>query len=141
MDFITLPLTLGIVFTLVYRIFELFVRRKERMIMLEKLSMSLDCQALDGKLQLPSYSSVSNVRFTSLRIACLMIGLGLGIIVGTILSLSVSANAETYNLSVQDLKSVKEVLLGSSVLLFGGLGLMVSYLIEQRQLKKEKAAK
>ena len=37
MDFIVVPLTTGIVFAAIYGLFELFVRRKERLAIIEKM--------------------------------------------------------------------------------------------------------
>ena len=37
MDFIMVPLTTGIVFAAIYGLFELFVRRKERLAIIEKI--------------------------------------------------------------------------------------------------------
>ena len=37
MDFIVVPLTTGIVFAAIYGLFELFVRRKERLAIIEKI--------------------------------------------------------------------------------------------------------
>ena len=54
MDFVIVPLTTGIVFAAIYALFELFVRRKERMAIIEKIGENLNNSAFDGKLSLPS---------------------------------------------------------------------------------------
>ena len=41
MDFIVVPLTTGIVFAAIYGLFELFVRRKERLAIIEKIGDKL----------------------------------------------------------------------------------------------------
>ena len=55
MDFIMVPLTTGIVFAAIYGLFELFVRRKERLAIIEKIGEKLDASAFEGKMRLPSY--------------------------------------------------------------------------------------
>ena len=141
MEYIMVPLTTGLFFYAIYAVFELFVRRKERMAIIEKLADRLDGKGQDGKIPLLSYSSVPRINFLSLRIACLMIGIGLGLIVGFSLYLGVSADAERWGLSESDLRNARQVLFGASVLSLGGLGLVVSYLIERRTGNKENADK
>ena len=50
MDFIMVPLTTGIVFAAIYGLFELFVRRKERLAIIEKIGEKLDASAFEGKM-------------------------------------------------------------------------------------------
>ena len=56
MDFIMVPLIFGIVTYGIYSLFELFVHKKERLMIIEKLSEKVDWAVLDGKLQLPSFA-------------------------------------------------------------------------------------
>ena len=67
MDFIVVPLTTGIVFAAIYGLFELFVRRKERLAIIEKIGDKLDASAFEGKLGLPSYKGnhISCLLYTS----------------------------------------------------------------------------
>ena len=138
MDFIMVPLVTGIVFACIYGLFELFVRRKERLALIEKLVNRLDAGALDGKISLPSYSATPRINFGSLRAACLMIGIGLGLLVGVLLYILIHSNAS--NISMEDylLRHLRDVCYGAPILLFGGLGLVVSYLIEQRNINEKK---
>ena len=55
MDFISVPLVVGIVCAGIYGLFELFVRKRERLAIIEKIGDKLDASAFDGKLGLPSY--------------------------------------------------------------------------------------
>ena len=81
MDFISIPLVVGIICYGIYSLFELFVHKKERLMIIEKLSEKVDWTVLDGKLQLPSFAQ-KRVSFSALKIGCLMAGLGLGLLIG-----------------------------------------------------------
>ena len=120
---ITAISVVGIVIWGTYRLFELFARKKERMAIIEKID-KLDTLDFKGDLNLPLCNS--NTRFGSLRIALLFIGIGLGCLLGLILaSIFELANYETQG-----------VLYFSTIAVFGGLGLLISYLIEMKGTKK-----
>ena len=82
MDFIMVPLIVGIVCAGIYGLFELFVRKKERLAIIEKIGDKLDPSA-DVKIGLPRLSA--NFSFSSLKAGCLLAGVGLGLLVGFIL--------------------------------------------------------
>ena len=73
----------AIVFGVIYKLFELYVRRQERIMLIEKLSSGWRPEEFKGNL-LPQFSSSGN---WALRGGCLMLGLGLGLLVGFILTL------------------------------------------------------
>ena len=79
MDFISVPLVVGIVCAGIYGLFELFVRKRERLAIIEKIGDKLDASAFDGKLGLPNY--MRNFSFSSLKAGCLLAGIGLGLLV------------------------------------------------------------
>ena len=56
MDFISIPLVVGIICYGIYSLFELFVHKKESLMIIEKLSEKVEWAVLDGKLQLPSFA-------------------------------------------------------------------------------------
>ena len=66
MDFISVPLVVGIVCAGIYGLFELFVRKRERLAIIEKIGDKLDTSAFDGKLGLPNY--MRNFSFSSLKV-------------------------------------------------------------------------
>ena len=109
MDFITAPLVVGFICLGIYALFELFVRRKERL--------------------LPRFS------FSSLKTGCLLMGIGLGILVGFFCNLIVAANS--HSLDFRNEYEAISSAYGASVLLFGGLGLIVAFVIETNMKKKE----
>ena len=125
MDFITAPLVVGFICLGIYALFELFVRRKERLLIIEKISERMDIADLGKRLSLPSYS-LPRFSFSSLKTGCLLMGIGLGILVGFFCNLIVAANSHSL-----DFRN------GASVLLFGGLGLIVAFVIETNMKKKE----
>jgi hypothetical protein len=137
MDFITAPLITGIIFYFTYMVFELFVRRKERITLLEKMEQNLmppDPSILKNQFRslLPSFPKKS---FGGLRTGCLLLGLGLGLFVGLLICVNLR------NLYLDQHHGEREtfysVAYGSSVLFFGGLGLIISYLIESKSVKKD----
>ena len=134
MNFLEGPLICGIVFFFIYMIFELFVRKNERVLLIEKMGQSLnpeDSSLLKSHFStlLPSFSKKS---FSSLRIGCLFVGLGLGLLVGLFLCLNFRHIDNNW-----ERETFYSVSYGASVLLFGGLGLIISYIIESRSAKKD----
>jgi hypothetical protein len=109
---ITAIAIVGIIFSTIYGLFFLFVRRRERLTMMER--------GYDPKV---FYNEHTTDRFSSLKYGMLFIGVGAGILIGNILSVMTSID--------------KETALFSMVLLLGGVALTFNYVIE----KKEKSAK
>ena len=131
MDFIMVPLIVGIVCAGIYGLFELFVRKKERLAIIEKIGDKLEPSALDAKIGLPRLST--NFSFSSLKAGCLLAGIGLGLLVGFIISVSLT----DFNLDNWGRRELISTVYGASVLLFGGIGLIVAFIIELK-LSKEK---
>jgi len=133
MDFITIPLVIGIVCAGIYGLFELFARRKERLAIIEKIGDKLDASAFEGKLGLPSY--MRNFSFSALKVGCLMAGLGLGILVGFFISIGMADQIR--NFDRWGFGEITGTIYGASVLLFGGLGLLIAFLLELKIAKKK----
>ncbi len=132
MDFIMVPLIVGIVCAGIYGLFELFVRKKERLAIIEKIGDKLDPSA-DVKIGLPRLSA--NFSFSSLKAGCLLAGVGLGLLVGFIISVSTT----NYDLKNWGEREMVSSIYGASVLLFGGIGLIIAFLVEMKITKdKEK---
>ena len=135
MNFIEAPLTTGIVFYFVYMTFELFVRKQERINLIEKMGHNLipiDQSAL--KNQLDSLLSSPKKSFSSLRIGCLLTGLGLGLFMGLIINVMLKSSFNFGNSWWES--NIYGMAYGSSVMFFGGLGLLISYLIENKSTAK-----
>ncbi|MDH6343270.1 hypothetical protein M2480_001259 [Parabacteroides sp. PFB2-12] len=132
MEFITIPLVVGICVAGVYGLFDLFVRKKERLAIIEKMSEKISSIAFDGKLTLPSFNRFS---FSALKIGFLMAGIGLGLLVAFFLNI---AFADLIKGNDWHQREVTSVLYGASVLLFGGIGLLVAFIIEIKINKDKK---
>lgn len=134
MDFIMAPAIVGIVFLSIYKIFELIVRRKERMTIIEKFS-GIDCK----DMKLPDLSSEKIFgRFVSLRFGCLFLGIGLGLLIGIAICTNLRPAGILLGDSVFEMRNVAAMVNGASVMLFGGLGMLISFIIESIMSRKEK---
>lgn len=135
MDFITVPLVVGICIAGVYGLFELFVRRKERMAIIEKIGDKLDASAFEGKMGLPSYAR--NFSFSALKAGCLLTGVGFGLLVGFIINATIVLNLRSDMLNeFWHRNQLTGAAYGASVLLFGGIGLIIAFVIEMKLGKK-----
>ena len=133
MDFITAPLVVGFICLGIYALFELFVRRKERLLIIEKISERMDIADLGKRLSLPSYG-LPRFSFSSLKTGCLLMGIGLGILVGFFCNLIVAANSHSLDFRNEyEAISLANAIANS----FGGLGLIVAFVIETNMKKKE----
>ena len=131
MDFITAPLVVGIIFYTIYRIFDLLVRRKERQMFIDKI----DPNKLGDSLKMLDFSNapaMTSFSSAALKWGCLMIGVGLGLLCGFLLNISfgpeMRSSYNEYNAS--------SVAYGSCVMFFGGIGLIVAFLIERHYDQK-----
>ena len=126
MDFISVPLVVGIVCAGIYGLFELFVRKRERLAIIEKIG---------DKLGLPNY--MRNFSFSSLKAGCLLAGIGLGLLVGFIINMCMATNS--YYDDGWYRHEVAGTAYGASVLLFGGIGLIIAFVIELKLGKNNKS--
>lgn len=131
MDFITAPLIVGIIAFCIYRLFELYVRRKERIMLIEKMSEGLPLPAVNPGVFLPIPSAPT--RYMALKVGCLLAGLGLGLLVAFFVTMS--ALSSDFNLDHYSSRQLISSVYGASVLLFGGLGLIIAFLIEVKMTK------
>lgn len=129
MDFITVPLVFAIVTLGIYKLFELFVCKKERLLIIEKLSEKFSPDMVDSKIKFPTIGGLS---FSALKFGCLFMGIGLGLLVGFLI-------ISFYTIGKVDVDSYwghrGELIYAASVLLFGGLGLIVAFIVELKQKK------
>ena len=128
LDFIMVPAVVGIITLGIYRLFELFVRKKERLIIIDKIGDKLTPDILSGQIDfstnIPKFSS------SALKFGCLFMGLGIGLLV---------AFAVHYNFAdfVENAYYLRSAVYGSCVLLFGGLGLLIAFIVELKVSKKK----
>ena len=79
MNFITAPLVCGIFVLGFYKLFELFVCKKERLLIIEKMGEKFTPDMLEHKI---NFSSIGSMSFSALKFGCLLMGLGLGLLIG-----------------------------------------------------------
>lgn len=132
MDFIMVPLVVGIVSAGIYGLFELFARRRERLAIIEKMGDKLDVSALNARIGLPRLTT--DFSFSSLKAGCLLSGIGLGLLIGFIVSISCANN----NLDSWGQRDMISTVYGASVLLFGGIGLIIAFVLEMKLSKEKK---
>ena len=128
MDFIMVPSIIGIITYGIYKLFELFAKRKERLLMIEKYCNNTDIESK------PSFSldiKTSNT-FGALKIACLLIGVGLGLLSGFFINTIMNVSMGDYHL-----REIAGVVYGASLFLFGGIGLLAAFIMEMKFSKKK----
>ena len=122
------PAVVGIITLGIYKLFELFVRKKERLIIIDKIGDKLTPDILSGKIDFST--NIPKFSFSALKFGCLFMGLGIGMLV---------AFAVHYNFAdfVESSHQIKSAIYGSCVLMFGGLGLIIAFIIELKISKKK----
>ena len=134
MDFIMIPAIFGIVTLGFYKLFELFVCKKERLAIIEKMGEKFSPEMLGNKINL---SSVGNVSFSALKFGCLFVGLGLGLLVAYLICRTTIDDYVVRNADWNwEVRQTISVIYGACVLLFGGVGLLASFLVELKISKK-----
>ena len=135
MDFISIPLVTGICIYGFYKVIEVFARRKERLLMIEKLS---EIKSSEGII-LPTLQSGENMgRFMALRAGALLAGLGLGLLVGYIIFVCTMPEnfGAVRNDAYYNYRDMMGVVYGASTLLFGGIALLSAFVVEWKMSKK-----
>lgn len=130
-NFLVPILVVGTITLGIYKLFELFVCRRERMMLLERMLAS------DLK-ELPRFSYGWRVRFSfsALKWGCLLMGIGLGVLLGYAICWNTIPGFPGDDLYYPS-DSIVAVIFGASVLLMGGLGLLVAFLVELKLGKKD----
>ena len=128
MEELMIVANVAIIFGVVYKLFELFVGKKERMMLIEKLSSE---ELIKGGIKRPDFN-LFTFTFSSLPFGCLMLGLGLGLLAGFFIGLEISNAYPNY----MDAYQIASLIYGACLLLGGGVGLLISFLIEWKISKK-----
>ena len=130
MEELMIVANVAIVFGTIYKLFELFVGRKERQMLIDKLS---ETSLTDGKFKGLNMSS----SYSALRFGCLLLGLGLGILMGYIIVCNSLPDyfMDDVNIRVRETASI---IYGASTLFGGGIGMLVAFIIEVFSNKKVK---
>ena len=135
MDFIIIPLVTAIVTLGIYKFFELLICRRERREIIGKLEPGslIDYLKLvpmglrTGSTMRLAPETAPGIPAGALKIGSLLLGLGAGLLFGFMLT------------RVTEIQSyeTRSIVYGGSVLAFGGLGLIVSFIAE-RTLSRRK---
>lgn len=129
------PIVVGLCVAGTYGLFELFARRKERLAIIEKIGDKLDASALGEKIKFSS--PFPRISFSALKVGCLLTGTGLGLLIGFWIT-TMAASYGVYNNDWNWFRhEVTGTVYGASVLLFGGLGLIIAFIIELKMSKKK----
>lgn len=134
LDFIVVPLVVGMITLGIYKLFELIICRRERLNIIEKIESGALIDYLKNVplgLRLGRGSAADNPQgFSSvaLRLGCLLLGLGAGLLFGDWYA---GGGMENYYAHV--------AVYGGSVLGFGGLGLIVSFVVERLIDRRKRA--
>ena len=102
----------GIVFSFTYAIVHLFIRRKERMALIEKGANA------------PLFNTGPKTNVFALKFGLLFIGVAIGLLLGSTLVELTTLNDEAAYFSM--------------VFLFGGIGLVVSHFLEKKEIHENK---
>lgn len=122
-----------------YKIFELYARRKERMAIIEKLSNGIDPQILKNQFSMPVYKD-GNYGSWAIRIGLLLVGVGLGVVIAAIVDL-LAVGPTGDNHEFHEFRNTISVLYPACASVFGGLGLVIAYFIENKNNKSKKEVK
>ncbi|MDE6858816.1 MAG: hypothetical protein K2J65_00180 [Duncaniella sp.] len=117
---LTPVLVCAVVFGCIYKIFELFVRKNERMRLIDKLDNAGDMT----NIKLDNLCINSDNRYTALKWGLFAIGLGAGLFVFVLILVSQPTIMSDWTL--------KSTLSSALILLGGGLGLVIAFLIEYK---------
>ena len=129
LDFIMVPLVCGIFVLGFYKLFELFVCKKERLLIIEKMGEKFTPDMLEHKI---NFSSIGKFSSSALKFGCLLMGLGLGLLIGYLIcSTTLEGYTNTGDVRLNyNMRETSSIVYGSCVLLFGGLSLLIAFLIE-----------
>ena len=128
MDFIFVPLVVGVITLGIYKFFELLVCRRERRMIIDKMDGNalidyLKFVPMGVRIGAPvSVRPVSGGVSGTLKAGCLLLGIGFGLLFAFML-----LNWCAYDASYE----MRSIVYGGSVLCFGGVGLIVSFIVER----------
>ena len=133
-----------IVFSFIYMVFELFARRGERKMLIEKI---VEIGKADVGRYLNEYlgnTGMANIfrmrSHGSIRGALLMLGIGIGVMAGFFINYLLVGDAYLTSRHHWDVcnEEVVVVVYIASVCIFGGLGMLIAYFIERKENGKLK---
>ena len=132
-----IPLNFLIVFGTIYKVVELFVRKRERLMLINKLT---EISNVDFK-GISLYSSGN--KFTALRVGWLMLGVGMGFLLGFLINMMATYGKYAYDLdSIWRFHThVAGIVYIACICICGGIGLLLSYRAEHKAEHPEEQKK
>jgi hypothetical protein len=116
----------------IYKISELIVRKRERLMFVEKFFNYYEQKEVSPSFQMPPISfNNQNYGTWPLKIALLLMGVGIGALLNVFTILWINSMISQINYETRSFISF------AYIAIFGGLGLLISYLIESKQSKKK----
>ena len=137
MDWITAPLICAVIFGCIYKVVELFVHKRERLMLINKLT---EISNVDFK-GINLYSSGN--KFTGLRIGWLLLGVGCGFLLGFLINMMATEGhyATEYGNAWSYHHAIGGIVYVACICICGGIGLLLSYRAERNaEQPKEKKA-
>jgi hypothetical protein len=133
MDWITPPLICAIIFGCIYKVVELFVRKRERLMLINKIT---EISNTDFK-GINLYSSGN--KFMALRIGWLMLGVGFGFLFGFLINWIATNGkyATEFGTAWGYHKAVGSIAYVACICICGGIGLLLSYRAERKAERPE----
>ena len=125
--------TTAIIFGGIYKIFELFIRRSERMKLIDRLSENPDPQSLHNSL-FAKRNMFDNKM--GIKIAALLIGMAVGLLGVFAISYADFMSQQLGYSHTSFVEKNIEILTLGFILFFGGVGLLVPSIIFYKQDKK-----
>lgn len=121
-----------------YKFVELLARRKERRTIVEKMDFNKTFEG-QPQVKMPSLGSdfMNFGRFTAFRIGMALLGIGLGIMIAFFIVGAVSGGSRSGDVTLM-YHEARAVAYPASAMLFGGIALIASFLIEQSMRKNDK---
>ena len=110
-----------------YKLFELFVCKKERLLIIEKMGEKFTPEMLEHKI---NFSSIGKFSSSALKLGCLLMGLGLGLLIGYLICTTTLQGYTEMGLFNRNMRDTISIIYGACILLFGGLGLLIAFLVE-----------
>jgi hypothetical protein len=125
---LTPVLIIGFLVLGTYKIIELFVKKKERLAIIEKITSLANLESA-GPIRLPNILyEKQDFGSWPLRISLLLIGIGIG-------SLCTFYTQMYYGDAIRHFQ--RDIMLTAYVTLFGGFGLFIAFMIELNQKNKQ----
>lgn len=132
MGYIAGILIVGIITYGFYSLCELFVRRKERIFLIEKMASG------DFKMDVSRTLSFDKFKVgtsAALTFGCLFVGVGLGLFIACMIELNMYDHAAVQNL--YERRELFNIMYPTLATTFGGIGLIVAYVVERMTNKNK----